>query len=366
MNTGSPTAILHDLAREISDGCSECRACQFHCAFLEEYGTPRQLADLLLTTGKGRARAFECSLCGLCEAVCPARLPLAEFFLAMRRAAMDTGRVSLVPYRSLLNYESVGASSLFRLVRVPAGGNTVFFPGCTFPGAHPETARALLGHLRTHVPDIGLVLGCCFKPSHDLGRQEYFLQRFGALRDELRAKGVKTVLTACPNCFKVFSEYGEELETKTVFDALEAWPVAQPSETRGTAVMHSPCPYRRQDAVRKTMRRLAAASGLEVEKTRHDGAASPCCGEGGAVAALRQDFSGRWAAKTAEYAKGRTVLTSCAGCAGFLSRHARTVHLLDLLFFPDRAMENRLPRPRGIARYMHRLLFKARAMLGRA
>jgi hypothetical protein len=39
------------------------------------------------------------------------------------------------------------------------------------------------------------------------------------------------------------------------------------------------------------------------------------------------------------------------------------VHLLDLLFFPDRAMENRLPRPRGIARYMHRLRFKAQAML---
>ncbi len=173
MNPASPTAVLHALAREISDGCTECRACQFRCAFLEEHGTPRQLADLLLTTGKGRARAFECSLCGLCETICPVRLPLAEFFLAMRRAAMDAGRVSLVPYRSLLNYESVGASALFRLVRVPAGGKPSSFPAAPFPAPTPRRPGRcwVISAHTSRTSD--LVLGCCFKPSHDLGRQEY-------------------------------------------------------------------------------------------------------------------------------------------------------------------------------------------------
>jgi len=359
MSPASKLTELHVLARTISEGCTECRACQFRCAFLNEYGTPKQLADQLLTTGQGRARTFECSLCGLCATVCPARLPLQEFFLAMRRAAQEAGRISLVPYRALLGYEGTGASRLFRLLRVPDGGDTVFFPGCTFPGTHPATARALWSHLRASVPRLGLALGCCFKPSHDLGRQAFFLERFGALRAALLDRGVRTVLTACPNCFKVFAEYGDGLEARTVYSVLAAHPVGQREKAHGTAIIHTPCPFRRETAIQAAIRSLAEDTGLDVEKTRQDGSASPCCGEGGTVGALRPEFSTRWASLTAERAAGRIVITSCAGCTKYLSAHTTAVHLLDLLFFPGQAVHGRLPHPKGLAPYLHRLRLKA-------
>jgi len=349
------------LARTISDGCTQCRACQYRCAFLNEHGSPKELADRLLETGRGRALAFECSLCGLCTTICPMRLPLTEFFLAMRRAAVDAGRVGMTPYRGLLNYEAVGASRLFRLVHLPAGGDTVFFPGCTFPGRHPATARALLAHLRRSVPGLGVATGCCFKPSHDLGRQEFFLRRFGELRRELLDRGVGTVLTACPNCHKVFKEYGDGLAVRTVFETLSKFPVSGRPKAHGTGIVHTPCPYREEEGIQELVRRLAEDAGLELEKTRQDGSASPCCGEGGAVGALRPELAGGWTAKTAEKGAGRLVVTTCAGCVNFLSARTRATHLLDLTFFPREAASGTLHRPKGMAAYFHRLLFKFRA-----
>ena len=358
MNQASPAAELHALALRISEKCTECGACMHRCAFLRECGTPKAIADRLLTTGKGRVQAFECSLCGLCATVCPSRLPITDFFLAMRRAAMDTGRVSLVPYRPLLTYERLGSSRLLSTFRLPPGGDTVFFPGCTFPGAHPGTARRLLKHLREHVPNLGLVMACCHKPSHDLGRQEFFERQFGALHEKMRAMGVTRVLTACPNCFKVFSEYGDGIAVQTVYDVLSKHPVTGNAPVSGPAIVHTPCPYRGQAELRDTLRGMTAATGLDVQKTRQDGALSPCCGEGGAVGMLRPELSAKWGAATGKRAEGRTVVTSCAGCVNFLSGHARSVHLLDLIFQPQATMSGALSRRRGLVTYLHRLIFK--------
>lgn len=365
MSSRPLTSELVTLAHHVAGKCSNCESCKALCRFLDESGSPKIQAERSLSTGRGISRAFECSLCGLCETVCPQKLPLKQFFLAMRRFAQTDGRMTLAPYRPLLTYESVGGSSVFRLFQLPAGGNTIFFPGCTFPGIHMKTSRALLARLTSMIPDLGLVLGCCFKPSHDLGRQDYFLRRFGELRHKLLSRGVTTILTACPNCFKVFAEYGEGLAVHTVYEALINNQNAHRSAIHGRAIVHTPCPYRGREDIQGMIRTLAEDTGMDVEKTRQDGNMSPCCGEGGAVGALRPDLAARWMAGTAERAGGRLVVTSCAGCVKMLSTHARAVHILDLLFFPREAMAAALYRPNGLPTYGHRLLFKVSALLNR-
>lgn len=358
MKTSGLPPRLRSLARDIAETCTRCRACQVRCAFLREHGTPRELAVRLLDGGPGLALAFECSLCGLCRATCPMGLPLPEFFLAMRRAALKSGAAGLAPYRSLLNYEAVGASSLFRLLALPPGGDTVLFPGCTFPGAHPRTALALYRHLRKTDPALGLVLGCCFKPSHDLGREDFFASRFGTLRATLLARGVRTVLTACPNCFKVFDQYGDGLAVRSVLDVLAENPPPGRAAVRAAAVVHTPCPLRFEREIQDVTVRLARESGLDVEKTRQDGFLTSCCGEGGTAGALRPDFAQAWTKSVHAGAKGRMVVTACAGCVKFISPRTPAIHLLDLLFFPREAVSGTLPRPRGLAAYLCRLRFK--------
>ena len=363
MKTSGLSPQLLALTHTISGECTQCRTCQIRCAFLREHGMPKDLADHLLGSGFGMARAFECSLCGLCEAVCPMHLPLPDFFLAMRRAALKNDRAGLTPYRALLTYEAVGASAFFRLFALPPGGDTVLFPGCTFPGAHPRTALALFRHLRSANPALGLVLSCCFKPSHDLGREDFFASRFGALRSTLLARGVRTVVAACPNCFTVFDRYGDGLAVRSVFHDLAANPPQNRTPVRGTAVMHTPCPLRFEKEIQENALRLARESGLDVEKTRQDGFSTSCCGEGGAVGALRPDLAQAWAKSVDAGAKGRMVVTACAGCAKFISSRTPAVHLLDLIFFPQAAVSGTLPRPRGLFAYLHRLRFKWLAYL---
>jgi Fe-S oxidoreductase len=363
MKTSALPPQLLALSRTVSEGCTQCRTCQIRCVFLREHGTPKDLADHLLGSGIGIARAFECSLCGLCQAVCPMHLPLPDFFLAMRRAALKNGAASLAPYRSLLNYETVGASVLFRLFALPPGGDTVLFPGCTFPAAHPRTALALYRHLYTADAALGLALSCCFKPSHDLGRQDFFASRFGTLRATLLARGVRTVLTACPNCFKVFTQYGDGLAVRSVLSALAENPPQGRTHVRGAAIMHTPCPLRFEKEVQDVALKFARESGLDVEKTRQEGFLGACCGEGGAVGALRPDYAATWTRNVEKGAQGRTIITTCAGCAKFISRRSRAIHLLDLIFFPQEAVSGTLPRPRGLRAYLHRLHFKWRVWI---
>ena len=49
-----------------------------------------------------------------------------------------------------------------------------------------------------NITDIGIVLDCCTKPSHDLGDEEHFNAMFGEMKDYLLSQGIKTVLLACP------------------------------------------------------------------------------------------------------------------------------------------------------------------------
>lgn len=363
MNGSGLSPQLRALSLAVSENCTQCRACQVRCAFLREHGTPKDLADQLLGGGSDIARAFECSLCGLCQATCPMHLPLPEFFLTMRRAALESQAVSLTPYRSLLNYEAVGASAIFRLLALPPEGDTVLFPGCTFPGAHPRTALALYRHLRKTNPAIGLALGCCFKPSHDLGRRNFFESRFNTLRLAMLARGVRTVVTACPNCFKVFSEYGDGLAVRNVLEILEKNPPPKRTSVHGAAIMHTPCPFRFEKESQDIALKFARESGLDVNKNRQGGKMASCCGEGGTVTALRPDFADAWTTQVEKSAKRRVIVTSCAGCAKFISRKTPAVHLLDLIFFPQAALDGTLPKPRGVAFYLYRLLFKWRAWI---
>lgn len=415
-----PDPILHT-----AHACTECGACVALCPFLKDHGTPKALALAHETDGPGtRSTAFLCSLCGLCAAVCPEGIDPAAMFLCMRRTAVTGGELDTAPYRPLLAYEQTGGSALFRHAALPDGCRTVFFPGCTLPGTRPGTTWRLYTHLRSCIPALGVVLDCCHKPSHDLGRQEYFLRRFTALCRSLREAGVDTVLTACPNCHKVFSRYAEGLRVRTVYETLaghppqkpgdasldrtmqtsgnaygnapETYPVTGPVTESGTdpataygtdpVTVHDPCPLRAETAVHDAVRELLLREDMRVEEMTHARGRTLCCGEGGAVSLRAPGYARQWTARRQRQAKGRTVVTYCAGCARYLglsdnghsggshaaqnrrdgtaarrSHSPPVLHVLDVLFPSGDGCSK--PPLRGPWTYAARLLLKLRLLL---
>lgn len=345
------TALLNDEA----DRCTGCGICVNECGFLKLYGTPRDIAKSYDPEDpRKRAVGFECSLCSLCSAVCPEGLDPSALFLEMRREAVERGHGSFAEHKGLLGYERTGVSKRFTWYGLPEHCDTVFFPGCALPGTRPEATHALYQQLAVTVPALGLVLDCCTKPSHDLGRQEQFEQLFSEMAGWLESQGVRRILVACPNCYKVFSEYAPQFETVTVYELLALSPPNPSGQISSVPVtIHDPCVARFSSSPQEAVRTLLSSMGRTVEEMPHTRTTALCCGEGGAVGALAPDLATGWGALRAAEASQRPIVTYCAGCANHLGKRTEVSHLLDIVFDT--------PKPsKGLVTYLNRLRLKSR------
>ncbi len=303
---------------------------------------------------------FECSLCGLCSAVCPQGLDPALMFLEMRREAVDRG-VNFAGHSGILNYERRGTSRRYSYYALPEGCDTVFFPGCALPGSKPDKVLALFEHMRKEIPSLGLVLDCCTKPSHDLGRERYFRKMFGELREYLIRQGVKTVVVACPNCHKVFRAYGAGLLVKTVYELLAEIGLPERNALADQVVtVHDPCAVRFSSEIHTSARSIISKIGLAINEMDHSRENTVCCGEGGTVGCLSPELAGRWGAIRKDEAGGCLTVTYCAGCTSFLNRMTPTIHLVDLIFEPEAAMCGKTKTSRAPFTYLNRLRLKRR------
>lgn len=317
----------------IAQDCMNCGICVRECAFLQEYGSPKDLAEQWLSGGDGHD-PFACSLCGLCHGVCPMKLDPSAMFLAMRRELVDRGEGDFRQHRTIRAYEKRGSSSLFSWFYFPENCHTIFFPGCALPGSHPHTFTRLFQMLQELIPGLGLVLDCCTKPSHDLGDDAHFKKMFAELCEILSHHSVQKVLVACPNCYRIFQEYGEGLQVQTVYEELAGLGRFSRQEPRQVTV-HDPCGVRFAGEVQDSVRELLQQLGLEAREMQHSRTTSFCCGEGGSAGFLRPDFAQEWTNKRVEEAGTQRIVSYCAGCTHFLGRKAPTDHLLDLLMAPE-------------------------------
>ncbi len=321
---------------------------------MQEYGSPQKLATQWLAKEDDESLyPFSCSLCGLCHGVCPKKLDPSAMFLAMRRQLVARGVGGLTQHKTIRSYERRGSSSLLSWYYFPPGCETIFFPGCALPGSRPQTVTSIISILQENVPNIGFVFDCCTKPSHDLGEQHYFLEMFGALCTILQDQGVKKVLLACPNCHRIFSEYGKMFEVETLYDFFSEQKIFR-SELSQEVTVHDPCGIRHEQAVQQSARKLVRQQGLSIQEMKHTGRKSLCCGEGGSAGYVRPDLSKQWTAKRVEEAAGRLVVTYCGGCTHILGKKTKVVHLLDLLVAPKETIRGRRKVNRALLIYWTR------------
>ncbi|OPY90053.1 MAG: succinate dehydrogenase/fumarate reductase iron-sulfur subunit [Syntrophus sp. PtaU1.Bin208] len=354
-----PGASLSAKIKEISEGCIRCQACQKECAFLSKYGKPGEIADACNpTVDQSLSMAFECSLCRLCAAVCPAKINPAEMFLEMRRERMRRDPHPHPEHKGLLAYEKTGNSKLFSCYALPADCDTVFFTGCTLPGTRPEQTLQLYRKMQRTIPGLGVVMECCNKISHDLGRQEHFQAMFEKMRSYLVSQGVKKVIAACPNCYRMFA--GKGLSVITAYEVLAEHPDSETLSGEQIIAVHDPCGLRFKEQAQAAVRHLVTQRGGTIEELRHHGRRTNCCGEGGSVGRLSPELAGNWGKRIRDEAGGRRILTYCAGCANSLSRLTPTSHIVDFVLDPEGALTGRAKVSKAPMTYLNRLILKWR------
>ena len=354
----NPDSLEEHLDRVQGD-CSGCGLCAEQCAFLGKHGTPGAIAGRVAEGGEeALVRAFECSLCGLCSSLCPSGLDPDELFLAMRREAAERGLGNFDEHKPLLAYERIGMSRRFTFYGIPQGCSTVFFPGCALSGSRPSAVKKIFEVLRKADPKTGIVLDCCMKPSRSLGRERYAHSVFEEMRAYLAGHGVKEILTGCSNCHNMFTAFGRGLAVRTVYEALADSEVLPGGQVEGTVVVHDSCVARDLEEAHAAVRRLLKKQGLTVEEMEHTGRNTLCCGQGAGVNLYAPEMADRWAALRRKEAKGRRVVTYCAGCAQALGGRSVTSHVADLIFDAERALAGKSRPTDGPLTYFNRLLLK--------
>lgn len=346
-------------AHATATGCTGCGKCRAVCPFLQVYGTPREICASTVGPKRMRDIAYRCSLCGLCNEVCPEGLDLTLFFLEMRRHTVSAGAVFWRPYLPILFYEWVGRSPLFSLEILPQGCDTVFFPGCALPGAYPEETLSLWRSMRLLQPHLGIILDCCNKPSHDLGRAEIFASQFGKLLARLTTARISTVITACPSCADLFRSSAPQLRVTTVYQYLaERQPPASLPATTPLTV-HDACVLRRDGGTQLAVRSLLLSLGCQVVEMDHSRQQTLCCGQGGMVDAVDRPLAAKWREQRFAESKGTLTVVYCAGCAASFGNSAPVLHLAQLLTQPKGATLPQKPLAPPLT-YYHRLRLKWR------
>jgi uncharacterized membrane protein YdjX (TVP38/TMEM64 family)/Fe-S oxidoreductase len=353
---------LEPLLKDVRERCTECGACTKDCAFLSHHGTPKAIATGFdFSSPRHQAIVCACSLCSLCNAVCPEKLDPFRLFLEIRREHVAGGHFDESAYGAILGYEKRGTSPLLSWYGLPQNCDTVFFPGCSLPGTRPQGTLRMFKDFQKAVPALGIVLDCCTKPSHDLGRQAYFETVFGEMTGYLSDQGVKRVLVACPNCFKIFKHHGNGVAVQTVYEFIHANGFNAASKNGGREVgVHDPCALRNEVPVHQAVRGLLAEMGLKITELKHRGRRTVCCGEGGMVGFVKPEFAKAWGAIRQREASGRPMVAYCAGCTGFLNLVSPTIHISDLLYRPEAALNGNLKVARAPFTYWNRLMLKRR------
>ncbi|HQP31619.1 MAG TPA: (Fe-S)-binding protein, partial [Deltaproteobacteria bacterium] len=345
------------LAR-VKELCTDCGLCRDECGFLKRYGTPAQIARAYdPAQDEWMRRPFECSLCRLCQAVCPVGVLPDKLFLEMRREAVDRGAAPFPEHARLLAYERTGFSRRYSFSALPSGCTTVLFPGCAFAGTRPERTRQLFKVLSLGDPRLGIVLDCCGRISHDLGREDFTAAMFEDMRAFLTSHGVREVIVICPNCYGMFRDYGEGLAVRMIYEVLPSHGGGD-ARLEGTVVLHDPCATRFHPGCQTAVRTLLSLSGVIVKDMDHARQMTLCCGSGAGVEAVAPDLARQWLKRITGRAEGLTLATYCAGCQQRLAKKAQAVHALDLLYDPEAALAGRSPAARWPMTYLNRLRLK--------
>ena len=351
----------------------ECLECVKVCAYLERFGAyPRKYAreiynneSIVMGMRQANQLVNSCSLCGLCERVCPEDFAVQDLCLQARRSMVRRGKMPPSAHEFALQDMRFSLSERFRLARHAPGrtqSSHVFFPGCQLCASSPGQVKRLYRHLMECLPGgTGLMLGCCGAPAFWAGQEDEFHRVAEGVLQDWEALGRPRLIAACSTCYRMFTEHLPNVPTISLWQLLEEieLPASFASASDRALAVHDPCTTRPYPAVQDAVRRLLMRIGVSVEELTLSRDKTECCGFGGLMQNANPDLSREVAARRAR-SSPLDYLTYCAMCRDSLAAVGkRALHLLDI-FFPEAGPDGVEPAARPRPGWSERLENRAR------
>ncbi len=349
----------------------ECNNCIDHCEMMRRmHYMPRRIAHdvavsmnavKMVAKREGMRVVSSCNLCGLCGDLCPEHIQTDVLLTEARRRFHDIGVLPPAFHDYWLRDMAFSNSEQAALAKNAPGFETseyAFFPGCQLGASDPRYVTQTYGYLREKNPKTGLILGCGGVPSDWAGQIPEHVEAMDHIAEQWEMLGKPKMIFACPTCKKHFAHYLPQIEGIDLYTFIcEQGVPAGTRINRDVQSVFDPCAARNDAQMQQSVRKLAEASGAELEE--FDERIAPCCGWGGHMYLANQKLH-------QEIVKNRRALsdvpyiTYCSNCRDTLvSEDKRCVHLLDLLFDLNDGSRR---APSLSMRRMNRMLLKKELM----
>jgi Fe-S oxidoreductase len=327
--------LIDSLARWLNKRltCADCLKCTRRCEVLEtpglHIGEIEATYDVLsaLDADSRSSALFElfeerpelyaalrrCSFCGYCTAPCSVNMNAPERMRVWRELFADAAimppndsklvmvdnewhifsayrAIYGVAYPEFVVLEDLADRGVDDDSEVDTTGvDTLFFPGCSLASYAPDVVRAVGRCLDGLGIGWALSLDCCGSPLMSAGLFERSIALRQKVLSQIKACGIKRVVTVCPGCGEELSEvFGEDVEVVPLPELLSEHRALPPSDADGgTMTIFDSCHDRFDTRHGRALRELVSAGALGSGRLRempHHGKETLCCGAGGSVA----------------------------------------------------------------------------------
>jgi Fe-S oxidoreductase len=336
--------------------CVECGRCQVNCPAWAAGKELNPKAIILQTQGAllsgDRERKlgevysekvlWQCTTCGACENQCPVGIEHLPVLIGARRGLVSNGDAPDylgAMYNNLERRSNIwGLGYDQRSKFVQAAGLETFdaskhellvWLGCagSFDADFQKALRSLFDILRSRQVAFGVLAKerCTGDPAKRTGNEYMYQELANGNIEDLKAAGVKKILTSCPHCVKTigsdYRKFGFDVEV--VHSAVyieELTRNLQPSRAADTVTFHDPCYLGRYAGRVDEPRALLTRFGGDIKEPVRNRDNPYCCGAGGGLLfADKEEEPGSRISdvrfKQLRETGANTVVTACPFCS---------------------------------------------------
>ncbi len=350
--------------------CGYCNACPTYKIEGWESTSPRGKIQVVLSYLSNELKLdsrivkdiYKCSVCGLCEVLCPVDLPLIDFWEEVRYEMTKKGFAPLSVHRKLkeITYRYYNPYSGYPENRADwvdfevQKSKTLYFAGCTasfkLQNLAKSTARAL-NKLGIEFTVAGRDEYCCGSPFIRTGQRDIAEKLFEKNYRYWTKAGIERIITSCPGCYRTLSldypkmaaEKGydfniEIIHTVSILDKYGSF-----EETNIKATYHDPCHLGRHMGMYDEPRNVIKKLGIDFVEMERNRELSLCCGAGGGLRSQFPEISfeiGRMRVLEAMSTGSDYLITCCPFCEYHLSKSAEKlgnrIKVVDLVEIAER------------------------------
>ena len=366
--------------------CVECGRCQVNCP---AWGAGKELnpKTIILQTqhalldGPGDAKLgavysekvlWQCTTCGACENQCPVGIEHLPILIGSRRGLVSNGDAPGylgAMYNNLerrSNIWGLGYDQRTKFVQAagletfdPAKHDVLVWLGCagSFDADFQKSLRSLFAILRAKSVRFGVLAKerCNGDPAKRTGNEYMYQELANGNIEDLKAAGVKKIVTSCPHCVKTigadYAKFGYQVEilhssvfVEALLRASTAARGASDGGARDVVTYHDPCYLGRYGGTVDEPRALLARFGADVREPVRNRDNPYCCGAGGGLLfADKEEEPGSRISdvrfKQLQATGAGTVVTACPFCSimlkGAQASAGADTQFVDLMTYVD-------------------------------